>query len=294
MKNNIKHYIDDFCDYFMPIEKGRSQTTIKNYRYRLELIAKKMKLKSIEDITMEVISEFRKQMTKGKRTLPTINNYLLAVKSFLKYLQDKDIKALAPNKINLAKVPDGDIDFLTHEEVELLLSAPRSSKNITETRNKAILEFAFASGARVSELVNLRTDSLNLKNNEAKIVNGKGGKSAIVFFTDRTKEHLENYLNMRKDKSPNLFVGHGSKNYGNKLTVRSIQQIIKFYANYVGIKKKVTPHSLRRAYACGLLKDGVSVYFVQKLLRHSSISSTEHYLTATNQELKAIYNQYKN
>jgi len=155
-------------------------------------------------------------------------------------------------------------------------------------RNKVILALLYSSGLRVSELVMLHSDSIDLSDRTIRI-RGKGEKDRIVLFDGKTKELLENYLKIRGDQSDYLFVNRS----GNHLTPRYIQMMIKDYAKAAGIKKRVTPHILRHSFATHLLKNGVDIRAIQQLLGHSNLSTTQIYTSVDMHTLKNVYDRAK-
>lgn len=306
--------ITDFLEY-LEIEKNRSQLTIRNYDFYLRrfLIWLGEPNASAKDITVENVRQFRlwlnRQIT-GRRsgsTSPdnlkksTQNYHLIALRSFLKYLAKRDIKSLAPEKIELAKMKERSVDFLEGSDLQRLLEAPTKIKapEIIKVRDKAILELLFSTGLRVSELANLNRDSINLKKDEFTI-RGKGDKPRLVFLSEMAKQYLADYLDLRKDMSPAIFVRHdkaGAKadektKKESRLTPRSIQRIVEKYTKATGITKKVTPHTLRHSFATDLLQAGADIRSVQALLGHASITTTQIYTHITNKRLKEVYKKY--
>lgn len=278
----LKELLQEFVGYYLPIELGRSQHTIKNYSCRLTNFFKISQVVRPEDIRLETISLFRQKLVSQGKSTRTINHYLVSIKSFLKFLKLKDYRTLSADKIILANVSDGEIDFLKQEEAHSLVNTP------TKPRDKALLNLLLTSGLRVGELVRLNKGHIDLTKREIRVIDGKGGKSAVVFFNEQTKDLLQNYLHSRDDFCPALFVV-SSKN-PRRIAVRTVQVMVKKYSGMAGIKKGTTPHSLRHAFACRLLQSGVSIFYVQQLLRHSSIQTTQRYLHATNSELRKVYN----
>ena len=155
-------------------------------------------------------------------------------------------------------------------------------------RNKVILALLYSSGLRVSELVTLHTDSVDLRDRTLRI-RGKGEKDRIVLFDGETKELLEGYLLERGEESDYLFVNRS----GNHLTPRYIQMMIKDYAKAAGIKKRVTPHILRHSFATHLLKNGVDIRAIQQLLGHANLSTTQIYTSVDMHTLKNVYDRAK-
>jgi site-specific recombinase XerD len=196
-------------------------------------------------------------------------------------------------------VPERSVEFLDGSDLERLLESPLTSKNpsIIKKRDKAILETFFCTGLRVSELANLKIDSINLKKDEF-TVRGKGDKPRIVFLSNQAKHWLAEYMKMRKDSNPFLFISHDRAANGRKtvedagLTPRSIQRLVERYAKAAGLTKKVTPHTMRHSYATDLLMNGADIRSVQSMLGHSSITTTQIYTHITNQQLHDVHKAF--
>jgi len=297
----MKKYIQQFLEY-LEIERGRSINTIANYDFYLQRFLKFSKIKSPAQINLELIRKYRiwlnRQTDERGRELKksTQNYHLIALRSFLKYLSKRDIKSLAPEKIELAKMPERQVDFLEGDDLERLLEAPTKTTEakVIQLRDKSILELLFSTGLRVSEISKLKKDDINLEKEEFTI-RGKGGKLRVVFLSNQSKYWLKQYLQSRKDLSPSLFVradkAKGKTEPGD-LTPRSIQRLIKKYAKIAGITKKVTPHTMRHSFATDLLINGADIRSVQSMLGHSSITTTQIYTHITNQQLKEVYKTF--
>lgn len=299
---NIKQLIADFLEY-LEIERNRSQKTIENYNHYLRRFLEWSKIESTNEITMDQIRKFRIQLNRyqderGKGLKKATQNYhIIALRSFVKYLSKRDIPVLSAEKIEIGKNQAQMVEFLNSGEVERLLESA-SGEDLKSLRDRSILELLFSAGLRVSELVNINRDQINLKNQEFS-VRGKGGKVRIVFISDTAKTALEKYLDKRIDIDPALFVRipkKGQKDSGKKeslkITQRSIQRIVKYYATKAGIVKDVHPHTLRHSFATDLLANGADIRSVQAMLGHSSITTTQIYTHVTNQGLKDIHKKF--
>ena len=306
---DVNKLITDFLEY-MEIEKNRAQATIKNYDFYLRRFAEMTKVHSPADITADLVRQYRLQLNhlpnkdlQGQLKKKTQNYHIIALRAFLKYLAKRDIKTLAPEKIELAKQEDRQVEFLEGSELEELLEAPIKVGTTLELslpiklRDKAMLELLFSTGLRVSELANLKIKDINLKRDEFS-VRGKGSKIRVVFLSQQAKYWLEKYLAARHDVSPYMFVALDRAKSGRTdgdaapLTPRSIERIIEKYAKAVGIMKKITPHTLRHSFATDLLRNGADIRSVQSMLGHSSITTTQIYTHITDQRLKEVYKQY--
>jgi len=290
MKNLIKDYLE-----YLEIEKGRSIKTIENYKRYLLKLLQFVKPLNPEDIQESNIKEFRLFLNRKGLSLKTQNYYLISLRGFLKYLTKQGIKSLPPEKIELAKLKEREITFLTDEEIERLLNAPRGN-DLYSLRDKAILETLFSTGLRVSELCGLNRDKVNLETQEFS-VRGKGGKIRIVFLSESAKNALKNYLERREDLDPAIFIRiprrQKYQKYENlRLTPRSIERIIKKYAAEAGIVKNIVPHTLRHSFATDLLKSSGNLRAVQEILGHQNISTTQIYTHYTKKELKEFHKKY--
>lgn len=293
---------------YIEIEKGRSLKTVINYDHYLTRFFEFSKVKTPKDITEELLREYRlwlnrqsgkkeKSMQGGSGSLKkrTQNYYLIALRAFLKYLAKRKITSLAPDQIELAKVSERTVDFMSVDDLHRLLKAPESEENeLKSLRDKAILELFFSTGLRVSELCSLNRD-LDLSKDEFSI-RGKGEKVRVVFLSDQAKASIRAYLAKRKDMDDALFVqiDAGEKNTGKALTPRSIERIVKYYATKAGISKKITPHVIRHSFATDLLANGADLRSVQMLLGHSNITTTQIYTHLTDKHLRDIHKKFHN
>ncbi len=301
---------EDFLTY-LEIERGRSLKTIRNYGFYLKRFFDFLQKAKInpKDITLQKIKAFRLSLNRsetgrrgGTMKKNTQNYHLIALRAFLKYLAKNDIEALAPEKIELAKVAERQVDFIEGDDLERLLEAPIKTKNpdLIKLRDKAILELFFSTGLRVSELTSLERNTINLKKDEFTI-RGKGDKLRTVFLTPKAKKHIKDYLDKRNDVDPALFVRHDRAKAKTELkdtkatspiTPRSIERMIKKYALAAGITKNVTPHTLRHSFATDLLQNGADIRSVQAMLGHASITTTQVYTHVTNKHLRDIHHKF--
>ena len=293
-------YLADFLEY-MEIERGRSLKTIENYSLYLNRFYEFAGDIKVVKIDSELVTKWRKWLNRyqgddGREINKTTQNYhLIALRSFLKYLARRDIDTLAPEKIELASSKRPQVSFLTPEEVTALFDATDTA-NVIGLRDKAILELLFSTGLRVSELVNLNIESINLDKGEFSI-RGKGQKDRPVYISDSAKLAMLEYLKTRKDGNEALFVqASKSKNSDeasiSRLTPRTIQRIVERYRKKAGITKHVTPHTLRHSFATDLLGNGADLRSVQSLLGHANIATTQIYTHVTDPQLKEIHKQF--
>jgi len=305
MVKTIKELVMDFLEY-CEVEKGRSPLTIRNYDHYLRCFvdfAKKKKVENPEQITSELVREYRLYLNRLQdqegRSLKKItqNYYVIALRAFLKYLAKQDIKSLPAEKVELAKVSRQSVDFLEAEELDRLLSQPDTG-DLRGLRDRAILETLFSTGLRVSELVSLNRDKINLERGEF-AVRGKGDKERLVFLSETAKYWLEKWLKARTDHYPALFIPifknkklELEADKQPRLTARSVERIVQKYAQKAGLVKKITPHVLRHSFATDLLISGADIRSVQQMLGHASITTTQIYTHITNQQLREVHRAF--
>lgn len=291
-------YLADFLDY-MEVERGRSLKTIENYSLYLNRFYEFAGDIKVGSIGINTVSKWRQWLNRykgedGREISKTTQNYhLIALRTFLKYMARRDVNTLAPEKIELATSKRPQVSYLTTEEVVALFKAANTSTP-AGLRDRAILELLFSTGLRVSELVNLNRDSINLDKGEFSI-RGKGQKDRPVYLSDSAKAAILNYLKSRKDNSEPLFVQTSkSKNPDDlkRLTPRTIQRIVETYRVKAGITKHVTPHTLRHSFATDLLGNGADLRSVQTMLGHANISTTQIYTHVTDPQLKEVHKQF--
>jgi len=291
----------DFLEY-LEIEQNRSQKTIANYdHYLTRLIDFGGDIK-VSEIDSEFMRKWRLWLnrlgtnTSDELQKTTQNYHLIALRSFLKFCAKRDIPALAPDKIELAHTTRKQVTFLSAEEMVRLLAQPNID-TVNGLRDRAILELLFSSGLRVSELVGLDKDHINLKRREF-TVRGKGQKDRPIFVSPTATEWLQNYIDKRTDNARPLFIRYsGSKTvdqFGNfqRLTARSVQRMVARYALLAGITKHVSPHTLRHSFATDLLMNGADLRSVQALLGHSNVATTQIYTHVTDPHLKAVHEKF--
>lgn len=291
----------DFLEH-LEIEQNRSQKTIANYDHYLTRLIDFAGDISVGDIDQEMIRKWRLWLNRlGTNTSDelqknTQNYHLIALRGFLKYCTKRDIPCLQPEKIELARAKRKQVTFLSPEELIRLFEQPNTSSE-QGLRDRAILELLFSSGLRVSELVGLDKDHINLKRREF-MVRGKGQKDRPIFISDTAASWIEAYLARRTDNAQPLFIRYsGTKQLATtgdyqRLSSRSVQRLVARYALLAGITKKVTPHTLRHSYATDLLMNGADLRSVQAMLGHSNISTTQIYTHVTDPHLKEVHQKF--
>jgi site-specific recombinase XerD len=296
-----------FLEY-TEIERGRSIKTVENYDRYLTRFLEHTKLRNPEDINYEIVREYRlwlnRQSAGSRRGISsdtlkkkTQNYYLIALRAFLKYLMRQDVKVMSPEKIELAKTSERELDLISSQDLGRLLAAPNES-TLASLRDRAILELLFSTGLRVSELCGLSRD-LDISRDEFS-VRGKGEKVRVVFLSDSARSAIKDYLHKRTDVDDALFVqvGRGGEAYQSKkegslrLTPRSVERLVKHYAVQCGISKKVTPHVIRHSFATDLLDNGADLRSVQALLGHANIATTQIYTHVTDSKLREVHRMF--
>jgi site-specific recombinase XerD len=291
----------DFLEY-LEIEQNRSQKTIANYDHYLTRLSDYAGDISVTDIDAELIRKWRLWLNRlgtnvsDELGTSTLNYHLIALRSFLKFCAKRNIPALTADKIELARTRRKQVTWLNEDELERIFAQPDIT-TLAGLRDRAILELLFSSGLRVSELVGLDRDHINLKRREFTI-RGKGEKDRPVFISAEAADWLQQYLDKRQDNTRPLFIRFaGNKKVdltGNfhRLTARSIQRIVARCALLAGITKHVSPHSLRHSFATNLLMNGADLRAVQSMLGHSNISTTQIYTHVTDPHLKSVHEKF--
>ena len=301
--------INNFLEH-LEVEAGRSKKTVDNYRLYLERFAEialevsgKEELRPA-DITKEVLRKYRLKLNRygsenGDDDLKVITQtyHLIALRGFLKYLARRDIKSLDPSLVELPKVHREQVTFLHYDEVEEMLDQIDTSTE-SGLRDRAIIELLYSGGLRVSELVKLNRDSINLERREF-MVRGKGSKDRPIFISEACADRVSDYLDARTDSLPALFLNNSrhkqavdtSGDY-RRMTARSVERIVEKYARLAGITKHVSPHTLRHSFATDLLMNGADIRSVQSMLGHADISTTQIYTHVTDPHLKEVHERF--
>jgi len=305
MKGSLTELIDQFLEY-LEIEKNCSKLTIRDYRHYLEVFDKwfttTLPDKKIKDLNLQIVRKYRvflanRENDKGmtlKRV--TQNYYIIALRSFLRFLIKNDHDTLEPSKIDLPKTESRSLKFLERDQIDRLVTAADTSKE-EGLRDRAMLELLFSTGLRVSELVSLNKDRINLERKEFGVI-GKGGKSRIVFVSERAAEWIKRYLNKREDIFKPLFIRYSGKiiedNGGEKmrLTARSVERMVKKYVRAARIPVDATVHTLRHSFATDLLTNGADIRSVQDMLGHKNIATTQIYTHVTNKQLREVHKSF--
>lgn len=298
-------FINDFLDY-LSVERNCSKLTIRDYRHYLETFGEWFSTtqphRSIQDLDVATVRRFRvflaSRIDEHGMTLKRVtqNYYIIALRSFLKFLIKNDIKTLEPTKIDLPKVESRSLKFLERDQIDRMVTAIDTSK-IEGVRDRAILELLFSTGLRVSELCKLNHQQVNLERGEFGVI-GKGGRARVVFISDRATEWVGKYMAAREDTFKPLFIRYSGKiieeNNGEKmrLTPRSVERMVKKYVKLARIPVDATAHTLRHSFATDLLTNGADLRSVQEMLGHKNIATTQIYTHITNKQLRDIHSKF--
>jgi len=298
----LKEYLFDYLDW-LELEKGLSSKSQENYSKFLKRFFEFLTVNNLDelkpqDLTKDHIWEYRlflsrkyKQKSKDRLKRSTQNHYLVALRSFLSFFVEKDIHSLPPDKVKIPKnKEEKTVNFLTIEQVERLLQAPDTSEP-AGLRDRTILEVFFSTGLRVAELVALNWEQITINPDITDLeigIIGKGGHPRTVFFSERCVNWLKQYLRTRKDNEKALFVNYGGRSPLTRLTIRSIERIVKYHALSAGLPLNTTCHTLRHSFATHLLENGVDIRYIQELLGDANIRTTQIYTKVTNPSIRNI------
>ncbi|MFA5603461.1 MAG: site-specific tyrosine recombinase XerD [Bacilli bacterium] len=291
--NELKNYINQFSDYLI-IDKKYSFNTKVGYEYSLMKFYNfcqdhALKLENIKD---KHIKEYLKSLTSEKISNKSISRHISSLKSFYKFLLIEKIISNNPMEyIEAPKIPKTIPSILSIEEINQLLNI--ELKDIYSYRDKAMIELMYATGLRVSELINLKLNDVDLHSNVLKTM-GKGSKERIVPIGEYATSIIIEYIHNSRPKflknktSEYLFVTKNGTNMSRNHFFRILQRI----AQKKGIRTHFSPHTLRHSFATHLLNNGADLRVIQELLGHSDISTTEIYTHVSNDALKKNYMEY--
>lgn len=278
-------YLEEFLEYLHTI-RNYSDSTIDSYEMDLrEYLSYVNKI----NVTKQDILKYLRYLDDIKLSKSTINRRLSALKSFYKYLISKTVIKSNPfNNISSLKTEKKLPNYLKYNELETLFKSISTDSNLG-IRNRFMMELLYDTGVRVTELINIKLEDLDLKNHSIRIM-GKGRKERIVYYGEYGEYYLKMYLEIRplllkKQTHDYLLVNH----LGNKLTRGGISDIIDKCILKSSLDNKISPHSLRHTFATHMLDNGSDLKTVQELLGHSSISTTGIYTHVSNERLRSVY-----
>jgi site-specific recombinase XerD len=303
----VSKYLE-YCE----IERNLSQNTIRMYHFYLTDFStwSKQYLKkntfTLKDIDDELVKKYRLNLNRRISTKSNLEfkrstqkTFLVAIRALLKYLVvEEDVETLSPEQIVLGKVDDRVPKVLNSDQMKKLFEMQNLDRK-SGVRDRAILDTLFSTGLRVSELVALNRDAINLNNGEFTVI-GKGRKARVVYLSPEAMKWLRRYLGTRADPFIPLFIRYSGKKMEEsdfdgeslRLTPRSVQRLVKKYVSRAGISVDATPHTLRHTYATDLLSNGADLRSVQELLGHSNVSTTQIYTHVTNKQLRDVHKRF--
>ncbi len=277
---------------YLEAERNASRYTVRNYTTDLLGFFQFLRDKgvgSLKEVDRYVLRDYLSHLMEQGFVKASIARKLSAIRSFYRYLLREGMVSASPVATTSPKLDRRLPEFLTIGEVEQLLNAPDLS-TLQGQRDRALMELLYASGLRVSELVNLNLEQVNLDTREIRVW-GKGSKERMVLMGKPAAEVLSAYLSQGRPKllgkkgSNALFINR----YGGRLTERMVQRILEKCAGLAGIDKRVHPHMLRHTFATHLLDGGADLRVVQELLGHANLSSTQIYTHVTKSQARKVY-----
>lgn len=282
-----------------PGERGKQMTISEAFeQYRLVCVFKNQSRKTeeqlvstcrlliayfgdidISKLTFQLIRMWKEDVSRS-RTDSTVRGYVIKLRLVLECCLLNGVNVLDPRQIPIPQRSDTVPTFITPEEVTMMIECS------ARLRSKAVISLLYASGIRVSELCSLNRNQIDKK---SFTVIGKGKKARLCFIDDRASRYIDMYLNTRQDNLPALFISQ----YGSRISSTNVQLIVKLASNNAGLKgKKVTPHTLRHSFATNLLRSNTNMRYIQVLLGHASLQTTQMYTHVCDPDLQKIYNEH--
>lgn len=278
-------YLDKFFSY-LEIEKNYSNHTLLNYKIDLKELLKFVDKTPVEKVDYLLLRRFLSELRTKSHRPRTLARKLSSIRSFFKFLQREGHIKNNPASLLMSPKLDKTLpQFLSEEEMVHFVESP-AEDNILSKRDRAILETLYSTGIRVSELVGLNIEDVDLIGNIVK-VRGKGKKERLVPIGNKALEVIQEYLEKRKNNIPVLFL---NKN-GKRLSARAVCNITHKYIQLASVNKQVSPHVLRHSFATHLLNRGADLRSVQELLGHVNLSTTQIYTHINTERLKKVYDQ---
>jgi len=282
MNDRLEKYLN-----YLKYELNYSENTISEYFLHLQKFLEYLKLRNIDylNISKDNVISYLKYLDSLNLKNRSIANKLSSLRNFYDYLLDEGLIASNVFKeVSNPKIEKKLPNFLSYEEMRSIIDSIKND-SLLGARNKLIIELFYATGMRVSELVNLKLSDILFSEKSIRVF-GKGKKERIVYFGDYASAALDVYLSYRSNiKCEYLIVNHK----GEKITSRGVEGIIDKIALNAQINNNVTPHTFRHTFATHLLNNGADIKTVQELLGHSSLNTTEVYTHITNDYLKSVY-----
>ena len=300
--NKLNTQLEKFI-YYEEVILGKSYNTIKSYKKDIlqfiEYIDKNEGIKDFDEVEIITFRSFiaylnsdsnendeKSSSSVGKRS---INRKISALRTFFKYLNEQEIvKNNKVGYISMPKFEKGLPTVLNKDDIDKIRAVINTDK-ITGGRDRLVVELLYSSGIRASELIDMSEHMINMSEREIRVI-GKGNKERITFFSQNAEKWLKHYIDLKKRDYKNydssvIFVN----SRGEKLNSRSLRRLITDYAKKADINKEVTPHVFRHSFATTLLNKGVDIRYLQELLGHSSISTTQIYTHVSKALLREVY-----
>ena len=291
----MDRYLNDFITYLSE-EKQMAQNSLEAYKRDVlefaELIREKQSLTLNEASNTEVVAYLLKLKNEGK-SAATVNRKIASLRAFYNYQAAKKIISGNPTtNIKSPKIERKSIEYLTIEEVDTLLDIP--DQTMKGKRDKAILELLYATGIRVSEIVEMNLDDVNLRMGFVTCT-GEHGKARIIPMGRPSRAAVEEYIYevrpkfLKEDKNGEraLFVNYS----GSRLTRQGLWKLLKEYAKHAGVENKLTPQTLRNSFAVHMIQNGADLKSLQELMGHEDISATQIYLSVSKNRIKEVYDK---
>ena len=288
-------YTDDFIEYLRK-EKRMAKNSCDAYRRDVSEFVSFEASRGITDVTAASSTEmvaWLHQLKSAGRSASTVNRKVASVRAFYRYLIEKGLANTDPTAgIRSPKIERKEIEYLTIAEIDRLLESPDDS--VRGIRDRAILEVLYATGIRVSELIALNTDSVNLRMGFI-TCDGEGSRARIIPLGRPARAALETYIydarkqlvREREDEEKALFVNQ----YGRRITRQGLWKILRDYGEKAQLEHSLTPHTLRNSFAVHMLQNGADLKSLQELMGHDDITATQVYLSATKSRLKDVYDR---
>ncbi len=286
----MKSFIDKYFDFLINT-KGVSQNTLLSYKRDIKAYIQHLKDNrlNIETTSGAVILDYLMKLQKIGKSASTVSRNLASIRSFYRFLQNEGVITSDPTlNLHSLKIQKKLPQVLTAEEIENLLNQP-DIRDAKGCRDKAMLELLYATGMRVTEMIDLKMSDVDM---DIGYINcNQGKKMRVIPIYSLAKKAVKNYIDtarsqLIKEKSvENLFVNYS----GEKMTRQGFWKIIKQYAVSANIKKEITPHTLRHSFATHLLENGADLKSVQEMLGHRDISSTQIYTSVVKKHIKDVY-----
>lgn len=290
----------------LEVERNVSQLTIRNYGHYLRRFSDwfaDQGQTDLKQLDMDLLRSYRlylahREDARGQTLSKKTQSYhVIALRSWFKWLVKNDQPVMNPEKIDLPKGESKAMKFLNLDQIERLLAQP-DLESPSGFRDRAMLEVLFSTGLRVSELVSLNRDQVDVSRKEFGVI-GKGRRPRVVFLSDRAVSWLQKWLDSRQDNWRPVFIRHSqhqpdllADGEEMRLTTRSVQRFVDGYCRQAKLPVKITPHGIRHSFATDLLFNGAGLRDVQEMLGHKNIATTQIYTHVTQPQLKKVHQQF--